>query len=90
MVARSLQSRTLIKRQISVRDFKLSNGGGDQAWIETQEAKDLFNTIKSHELQEKLFEVCLGLESYGVRLPTGSKVPVPRIQTGSGLGLDRL
>lgn len=43
------QSRSLIKRQISLRDFKLFNDGGDQAWIKTQEAKDLFNTMKSHE-----------------------------------------
>ena len=56
MIARSLKSRTLIKRQISLRDFNLFNDGGDQAWIESQEAKDIFNTMKSHELEEKLCE----------------------------------
>ena len=56
ILARSLKSRTLIKRQISLRDFNLFNDGGDQAWIESQEAKDIFNTMKSHELEEKLCE----------------------------------
>lgn len=55
-LAKKLQSRADFKRKISLRDFKTSDGGDEQAWLDTPEAKKLIIEMKTHNLEERLCE----------------------------------
>lgn len=55
-IAKKLQIHTDLMRKISLRDFKTSTGGDEQAWMDTPEAKDLLTKMRSQNLEERLCE----------------------------------
>ncbi|KAL9099680.1 MAG: hypothetical protein Q9163_004854 [Psora crenata] len=54
MIAGQLETRSELNRKISLRDFQLETGGDEQAWIQTDKARELMEEAKSQALDQKL------------------------------------
>jgi hypothetical protein len=58
------QKRVQVHKKISLRDFRNEIGGTKHEWMETPQAKELFETMKAHEINEQLCAKQAGRLSY--------------------------